>query len=182
MDKVITFTRIFSEYHIRRGETTYFVEQILNNLSNQNINCNVIHVEKQLGHKLLAGFRTKCGSKGHTIRSGYNWSVGDKFSVGIWLDKPHVSEIVIIEPIIEIKKIWTFDCDDNGEIKVDGICIDLKLMEEIAKNDGLSLQDFEEWLIVPCLKAKKPFNGQIICWDAAIKYELHCLNLDDNPY
>lgn len=172
MDKVITFTRIFSDYHIRSGEPTYFVEQMLNNLSDQNIDCNPTRVEKQLGHKLLSEFKTKCGSKGHTIRSGYNWSIGDKFSIGIWLDKPYVSEIILIEPMIEVKKIWTFDCDENGGIKVEGIYIDTKLKEEIAKNDGLSLIDFEEWLIVPCRKAHKPFKGQIICWDAAIKYEL----------
>lgn len=172
MENVITFTRIFSDYHIRKGEPTYFVEQILNNLINQNINCDVAAIEKQLGLKLFPDFRIYCGSKGHTIRSGNDWKVGDQFVAGIWLDIPRMSKIIKLEPAIEIKKIWTFECNENGEIKVDGYPIREEQKVKMAKNDGLSLSDFEEWLVVPFINAKKYFRGQIICWDDAIKYDL----------
>lgn len=169
---LITFTRVFSDYHMKRGEPTYFVEQILNNLIRQNIECNVADIEAQLGFKLLPEFQSKCGSKGHTIRSGSDWSEGDRFSPAIWMDKPHVSKIVTIALDLEVKKTWLFECDEKGIIKIDGFLIDKKQKAEIAKNDGLSLVDFEEWLVVPCIKAKKPFKGQIICWDESISYEL----------
>lgn len=172
MDNILTFTRIFSDYHIRKSEPTYFVEQILNNLMNQSIKCNVEEIEARLGFNLLPGFRTECGSKGHTIRSGNDWKVGERFSPGIWLDKPHHSKMITIEPDIEVKKIWTFECDENGLIRIDGYSIDDQQKAEIAKNDGLSWIDFEEWLVAPCRNSKKGFKGQIICWDDAIAYEL----------
>ncbi|WEK20742.1 MAG: hypothetical protein P0Y49_06285 [Candidatus Pedobacter colombiensis] len=170
MSNVLTFTRIFPEYHIRKGEPTYFVEQILNNLISQNIKCNVAEVEAQFGFRLFDKFRIECGSKGHTVRSGNDWKVGDQFSPGIWLDKPYVSKIITIAPDMKIKKIWTFECSEKGVIAVDGSVIDACQEEEIAKNDGLSLIDFKDWIVMPCRRNQKSFKGQIICWDDSIVY------------
>src|SRR5690606_7865261 len=113
-----------------------------------------------------------CGSKGHTIRSKNDWKMGDHFVPGIWLDIPRMSELIKLEPTIEIKRIWTFECNENGEIKVDGFPVDEEQKVKMAKNDGLSLTDFEEWLVLPCIKDEKRFRGQIICWDDAIDYDL----------
>jgi hypothetical protein len=34
----------------------------------------------------------------------------------------------------------------------------------LAKNDGLSHDDFKDWF------SKLPFSGQIICWNENVKY------------
>lgn len=172
MSDVITFTRIFPEYHIRKGEPTYFVEQILNNLMYQNVRVDVEDIEEQLGLKLLDNFQTKCGSKGHTIRSGYDWQVGDKFTPQVWLGKPRASRLITIAPDLEVKKIWTFECDKNRLITLGGVQVDARQQKEIAQNDGLEWIDFVDWIIKPCYNVEVPFKGQIICWDDSIVYEV----------
>lgn len=137
----------------------------------QNIIIDVAGVEKKLGFKLLDKFERECGSKGHTIRSGSDWQVGDKFIPQVWLDKPRASKLISIAPVIEVQKIWTFECDHNGLITVDGLHMDASQEQEIAKNDGLEWIDFNDWIIKPCYIAEKPFRGQIICWDESIVYE-----------
>jgi len=170
VSKVITFTRIFPDYHLRKGEPTYFAEQILNNLIGQNLKCDVANLADKLNFNLLENFVLNCGSKAHTIRSGNDWKVGDKFAPFLWQGKPRASELISFAPDLEVKQIWTFDCDIHEVIRLDDSIIDREQEEIIAKNDGLSWLDFREWLVKPCSKNQAPFKGQIICWDNTITY------------
>lgn len=170
MNKNITFTRIFPEYHIRKGDLTYFAEQILNNLSGQNIKCDVIALAAKLNFSLLENFEESCGSKGHTIRPGNDWKVGDRFSPLLWQEKPRHSELIPFTPELEVQRTWTFNCNPDGVIHVNGSIIDDKLKQLIAANDGLSWLDFKEWILTPCYKNQTSFSGQIICWDDSIVY------------
>jgi hypothetical protein len=42
--------------------------------------------------------------------------------------------------------------------------------KQIASNDGLSHQDWDDWLLQPCFDKGKAFDGQIICWNPEINY------------
>lgn len=137
----------------------------------QKITIDVAGVEEELGFKLLDKFERACGSKGHTIRSGSDWQVGDKFIPQVWLGNPRASKLITIAPVIEVKKIWTFECDKNGLITIGGLQVDRNQEKEIAKNDGLEWLDFNDWIVKPCYNADRPFRGQIICWDESIVYE-----------
>lgn len=170
MSKVITFTRVFPDHHLRKGDLTYFAEQILNNLIGQNIKCDVANLADKLDFNLLEKFEVNCGSKGHTIRSGYDWKVGEHCSPLLWQGKPRASELIRFAPDLEVKQIWTFDCDINGVIRINGSIVDDTQEKIIAKNDGLSWLDFREWIVAPCYRNREPFQGQIICWDTGIRY------------
>ena len=166
MSRVITFSRYFPAYHPRKGEPTYFVEQIYNGFYSKN---NLMDYPNGLDVNDFVK-----GIKHHTIRAGNRWKVGDKFSPRVWSGKPYNSKQIIIAPDIEIKKVWsvTIDLvdqyeriywvDDNGnENHIDET--------EIAKNDGLTSNDFYDWFDTP-ENRKQVFSGQIICWNENIIY------------
>jgi hypothetical protein len=183
MAKVITFSRQFQSSHPRKGEPTYFAEKVLTSFRetvhfkpnepthfypdpedlfdlNKNISYGVISdFIKQIGN-----YSDKFESKHHTIRQGYRWKVGDKFSPRVWSGKPYQSKQIIIAPDIEIKKIWDFSRDlISDKYYLNGHEIDADKLERIAKNDGLTIKDFKAWI-------NKPFLGQILCWSDHIEY------------
>lgn len=111
--------------------------------------------------------------KNHTIRAGNRWKEGDWFSPRFWSGKPYASKQVNFVPDlgIQIKKTWPFEVDENGVASLDGSYLFGEEDEnELAKNDGLTLQDFNDWLLMPCYKKSKAFSGQIICWNPEIEY------------
>ncbi|RYF25155.1 MAG: hypothetical protein EOO42_04300 [Flavobacteriales bacterium] len=181
MSKVITFSRNFPAYHPKKGKPTYFVEKVLNDLTEINgvwnhsiyalvdLNKSNEKITEDFFITILFNYHT-LDSKGHTIREGERWKVGDKFSPRVWSGKPYYSKQIIIAADIEIKKIWTFEVDENGVPSLNGKYIGSKLEKEIARNDGLSKEDFIDWLIMPSFKSGKPFKGQVICWDERIEY------------
>lgn len=175
MSKVITFSRVFPAYHPRKGEDTYFVEQIWNGLGIkfpssdlvielENINTTELGVVKL--YKFINSIETtkENGLKYHTIRAGNRWKVGNKFSPRIWSGKPYNSKQIIIAPDIEIKRIWSFECDKGGLFYINKDWIDVT-SSDITKNDGLNADDFLNWFPI-----NKPFKGQIICWNENINY------------
>lgn len=181
MSKVRTFSRFFPSYHPKKSEPTYFVEKMWNSMDieiNYKLICDLNpHLTPDmlwsfwggLNHNILA-------DKGHTIRAGNHFKVGDKFSPRVWANDinpksgrsgPYHSKQIIIAPEIEVKKVW------NIEIKIYSnafaiISNDGKLggvpMEEIAMNDGLTLQDMKDWF------PKSVPQAQIICWNENIEY------------
>ncbi|MND76074.1 hypothetical protein D3C80_677110 [compost metagenome] len=172
MAKVITFSRQFPAYHPKAGEPTYFVEKIwkylyvngecpdlLNSFINDYIALNI---------DVFKGYNN-ISRKFHTIRSGKRWKAGDMFSPRVWSGKPYNSNMITIAPDIEIKKVWDFEIDENDTVFINGqvyACTSsFSKLEELAKNDGLTLSDFIDWLKYP-----KAFSGQIICWDDKIEY------------
>lgn len=182
MSKVITFSRTFLNYHPNAGEPTFFVEKIYQCIWQQ-ISFNLIS-ELNRGRKVpvltLRNFWDSLNQKdyfykkSHTIRSGKRFKVGDKFSPRVWSGKPYASKQIIIAPDIEVKNVWDFDINEYGTISSPVFKSPdyHNQMRIVAKNDGLELQDFEDWLYVLNKKTGKykPFNGQIICWNEEIEY------------
>ncbi len=166
--RVITFSRFFPTYHPRKGEETFFVEKILNGVAEKMpsgiVDLNLLKNEVK---GIINDFVLLCSSddiKSHTIRAGNRWKVGDYFSPRVWSGKPYASKQIEIAPPIEIKKIWTFEVKGKDYILEGNKDCD---WIEIAKNDGLSDDDFEYWFMTG---KGKPFKGQIICWNESIEY------------
>lgn len=135
MSKVIMFSRVFPGYHPIAGEPTNFVEKIAK------------------------------GEKIHTIRKGHRFKVGDTFSPRIWQDKPYRSKQTIIGFDMEVKQIYNFELR-KGDLNyyLNGKLLKIDQLKEVAKNDGLHIDDFECWFNSP------DFDGQIICWSDRVLY------------
>lgn len=179
--RVITFSRYFPKGHPKAGQPTHFVEKIWKSLSkkvvkedfylNNRINEYMGFLEEQ---KIDVLSWYDAISKHHTIRGGNRWKVGDLFSPRVWSDKPYRSKQIEFAPPIEIKKIWKFTMEPHD---VHGFAIHINgsyvadwepktaniQLKDLAKNDGLSKEDFVSWF-------PKNFIGQIICWSEKINY------------
>lgn len=185
MAKVLPIATKFMAGHPRAGEPTYFVEQILNAL---NINYSgsayielLFALNPDTPRHILTDFQLSLAETGdkklHTIRAGNRWKPGDMFSPRVWgtdvnpksgRKGPYHSKQIIIAPDQKVEKTWGIEIAQSPiEIivpksfyKVYDVMLPLG---EVAKNDGLSIQDFSEWF-------KKSFTGQIICWDKNLSY------------
>lgn len=174
MSKVITFSRYFPAYHPRKGEPTYFVEGIWESIrNNQNIDSPQYHYMK-FESDIMRWKQYQ--PKHHTIRAGNRWKVGDKFSPRVWSGKPYNSKQIIIAPDIEIKKVWSFKMipalwEDECKFFLDEKHLGIEILK-IAYNDGLEPIDFMRWFTGPGIASpkRKPFSGQIICWNENIIY------------
>jgi hypothetical protein len=170
MSKVITFSRTFPGYHPRKGEPTYFVEKVCKSLSLSTLPCSQL---LKNGLPLFIGDLIE--PKHHTIRTGHRWKVGDWFSPRVWSGKPYNSKQIQFAPDIQIKKIWDFDIHGtdrylNGRMEY-ALVGDGFDCEVIAKNNGLTLADFDDWFTLsPTFKRELAFSGQIICWNESIEY------------
>ena len=180
MSKVITFSRYFPSYHSKKGEHTFFVEKILNGIKPKQENGLVdIHLLPEPVQEIINDFQMLCEPtdiKYHTIRSGKRWKVGDKFSPRVWSGKPYASKQITIADDIEVKKIWNFEMKpalwfDECEYFIDGVLCNGNILE-VAKNDGLDIIDFAVWFEgkKAASSKRKPFFGQIICWNENINY------------
>lgn len=168
MSRVIIFSRIFQKNHPRAGEPTWFVEKVIESLVADGT-CEI--TDDQLKFISPMNFtKFQVWPKWHTIRSGNRWKVGDRFSPRCWSGKPYASKQVAIAPDIEIKQLFYIEIDANGIVAINGTYISSSQESSLAKNDGLSVSDFNQWLIMPCLRSAKPFKGQIICWSETVKY------------
>jgi len=168
--KVLTFSRVFPAYHPRKGEPTFFVEKIWAGLQLPEppeekylpfISLDVLNVD----------------AKGHTIRSGNRWKVGDKFSPRVWSGKPYASKQIEFAPPIEVKKVWDFKFIpkpwiDESSIEISGRKIEAPEFNLLAMNDGLSTHDLLYWFGegMEMSTKRKPFTGQIISWNENINY------------
>ena len=123
---IITLCKVFPAAHSRSGKPTGFEEKLKN------------------------------GSKIHTIRENKNgiwnkWCAdingGRKYlSVREWSGKPYNSqqrELMRFEDIGLQEVTMTYGCDDAvPQIWIDGKNVPI---EEVAKNDGLTVNEFIEW-------------------------------------
>jgi len=165
MSIVITFSRTYPSYHPRAGEPTYFVEKILNSLGYTKSKSDLLPSVADIVNDfmLLDGEQKKW----HTIRAGHRFKVGDKFSPRVWSGKPYRSKMIQFAPDIEVKKTWNIIIYEDGCISIDGVLYaytsSIDPRNELAKNDGLDLDDFEGWF-------PGSFDGQIICWNEKIEY------------
>jgi hypothetical protein len=181
MSKVITFSRYFQKSHPKAGEPTYFVEKLWKSLGNEFVEKEAISIAasftdlrkdsvndfgamKDIHFNRIMSFEPKL----HTIRGGQRFKVGDKFSPRVWTDKPYNSPQSKIADDLEVKKVFSIRVfvQDFGKLGLQSVITingkDFQNIELLAKNDGLSQQDFLNWFI---LKNGETFVGQIICWD-----------------
>lgn len=140
----ITLSRVFPQTHSRRGEPTGFSDKLAS------------------------------GAKKHTIRRNYDlWRLnaekmqrgGYTLSIRQWIDKPYRSKQREIhtqnEPIRVQKVVMHYDSkNDSINVSVEHNLVDA---EYIAKNDGLSLEDFKDWFFGSVRhKEDADFKGVVI--------------------
>src|SRR5699024_6781665 len=167
MSKVTTFAQRFMKGHPREGQQTYFVEKFLNQGENNRtynwrhpkyfnllIRLNEKKIkEGKLTREIVKDFynslnKDVCDKKGHTIRAGHRWNIGDEFSPRVWSGKPYRSPQIIFAPDVEVKKSWEFDIHDrltriNRESHFP--YFNGSVIKRLANNDGLSIDDFLAW-------------------------------------
>lgn len=175
----LSFSTEFPAYHPKKGEPTFFIEKIWSGLL-------AIHPEWYA--QFLPGFSYKEKTtafqtfrrfepKFHTIREGHRFKVGDEIIPFTWSGKPYRSKWV--KPFgdgdlaIPIERVW--DIDKVGDMFIfNGHVINQSLtIVDMSVNDGLATKDFIDWF-GPAGKNKR-WQGQIICWNANIRY------LDSDP-
>lgn len=182
MSRVITFSIQYPSYHSRKGERTLFIEKVWASLVDQQIafpefweewyNLNCAYDFDGNGFS-----NTTIEPKHHTIRAGKRYKAGMKVSPRFWSGKPYASKQITFAPDIEIKKVFDFEIKVEGEdvcIFIDNyplyqegedVVTGLYELNELAKNDGLTIEDFKSWFKWP-----KAFSGQIIAWNQNIIY------------
>ena len=122
------------------------------------------------------GFSDKLasGKKIHTIRRNYDlWRLnaekmqrgGYALSIRQWIDKPYRSkqrEIHVQNEPIRVQKVYMHydSTKDSVDVSVEHTLVDA---EYIAKNDGLTLEDFKDWFFSNVRhKEDADFNGVVI--------------------
>lgn len=153
---VITLSKRFPTGHIRAGEPTYFKEQMQNAvLAAAGLSaCDCCHFATRncdtCGHK-VENFR----KKRHTIRANYPlWAKriaeverGEAcLSIRQWIDKPYRSKQVEIARLtkddgVGIQELIFDDIDEFYCLTPNGYIP----RADIARNDGLSLEDWRSW-------------------------------------
>lgn len=178
----IMFARQFPQGHPRAGEPTYFVEKLITSFLSLDLpGYYTDHIKRLRDIKYLdiSNMILDPMEKHHTVRAGHRFKKGDKFSPRIWSGKPYRSKQIILGPDVEVANTWNFEVDENGVCSLNGkyilsntpTLID-PLESEIAKNDGLSYDDFQEWIIMPCYRKGTAFRGQIITWNSKLEYKV----------
>lgn len=182
MAKVITYSRKYPAYHVRKGEPTYFVEKFYNSIGVKffeklkylNLDYINSHIkELPAGTDTIKDFHTSLNSsikdvKNTTIRKGKRFKAGDYFSPRIWgtninhksgRSGPYHSQQIILAPDVLIENVWDFKII-GGVFFIDyKKVVDESILHTIANNDGLTRPDLFGWFNYP-----KDFNGQIISW------------------
>lgn len=137
---VLIVSRHFLSYHPKAGTETHFPEKILS------------------------------GEKLHTLRGNYQyWSkiiakvnAGEAIlSVRYWSGKPYRTPQVEIAQFTKLGE-QKFTLHSFGTLAVDDKLHTLEKTTEIAKNDGLALQDFYDWFKLKKLPPNSQINGIII--------------------
>jgi len=176
MSRVITFSTRFPSYHPKAGQPTEFVEKIWESLYPDIVGWSGFG---ELSQQFNVGLNNIYDPKHHTIRAGNRWKAGDKFSPRIWSGKPYQSKQIIIGPDIEVKRTWKIELVphlwwDECVVKIEGVRLTSYDFERLAKFDGLSPRDMLLWLAGPNMASsiRKPFDGQIVCWNDKVSYEL----------
>lgn len=177
--RVITFSTYYPKVHPKAGLLTQFVEKIwLSLIDDGQISMSkAVELSRYTGIGDLDMYKLRkldLDPKGHTIRAGNRWKVGDKFYPRIWSGKPYCSKQIQFAPPIEIKKIWDFEINEfEWSINTTsmGSFIDTNDdLCEIAKNDGLYIIDFINWFNIHPKSKSNMFKGQILAWSDKIEY------------
>lgn len=153
----LMFSRYFPKTHPRAGEPTHFVEKIWSIPQIQPMNENLI-----CPHNAEYYF-----PKFHTIRAGERWKAGDYFTPRIWSKTPYRSPTIQFAEHIRVEKTWSIEKYKSSFLFKDEL-IPWKILQYMAKNDGLSFEDFLSWF--EDAGKKELWRGQIICWSGLVNY------------
>lgn len=171
------FARTFPHYHPRKGQPTWFVQKMWKCLYDTTQFYGMPEREAIFEQHFPVSDSPEENihnqmPKGHTIRAGNRWKVGDFFSPRVWSGRPYNSKTIEFAPPIMVEKEWKIKFDECGVVSINGfydyseIVSADNFMEVLARNDGLSEEDFYDWF-----PTGKIFEGQIICWNKNICYE-----------
>lgn len=166
MNKLLSFTRYYPAHHPKKGQLTYFVEQLLNFLEAKGTD--VKTAEQRYTLPLAENYGITKGIKRHTIRRGFEWNTGEIIRPCIWEGKPHESRLVPLLLNLKIHSIWEIRCTHRSEIFLNGTRLSEIEVDVLARNDGLRTEDLLQW--IQPLAGMPDFAGQIICWDSQISY------------
>jgi len=167
--KVITFSRYFPSYHLRKGEPTLFIEKIWESIYLDNVGS--VEFENLSNDEFDLLPHGKYTPKHHTIRAGKRFKEGEWFSPRFWSGIPYRSKQTTFAPPLQIKKIWNIDIYKEGDVRVkrENQSFMTNVLnpgfQQIAKNDGLTVEDMAGWFKIPTR-----FTGQIICWNENLNY------------
>ena len=191
MRHVRMVSRVFPSHHPKKGQSTHFVEKILDSVQYGwflnyyewlvKNNPNIPSDDISSFVKTIQAIETQ--PKHHTVRAGKHLKVGDTVSLRVWSDKPYRSKQIIIAPDQEIKKLWDIEIKkvplrSNKSKGMYVVFIDGKAQTnekefmKLVANDGLSFEDFCDWFELNNEKKEIHFEGQIICWNDSIDYEI----------
>ena len=145
---VLLVSRTFPKGHKREGDPTYFVEKTLNN-------GDILPTSDVLIEWEIVGFDPKI----HTCRKNYElWAKRIKevqegkaiLSLRYWSDKPYRSKQVEFAVLdkdsgVGVQKLLFRINDLLYPIAGDGIWFSVLNLENLSKNDGLSIDDFKDW-------------------------------------
>ncbi len=192
MAKVITFSRAFPKYHPKAGEPTYFVEKFLNSVGveftaksylQKLLVLNTKNIAKgKLSFEDIEAFYLSLNTgifdtKNHTIRNGLRFKAIELFSPRVWSQVPYDSPQIIFWDDTMVEKTWGFEMKpaawwDECQYSSKDFVTTAENLKTIAANDGLTLTGFAQWFAGKGMmnSKRKPFNGQIICWNKDINY------------
>lgn len=179
--KVLTFSRFFPKGHPRQGQPTVFVPKIWA--------CPGITITDSGWDlpemKQFSPLTTLDHPKGHTIRAGNRWKVGDMASLRVWSDKPYRSKQIEFAQV-EVKKVWRVEINSRFGAASFEVVINGKIYGQLhygndkdfnnagivtlSENDGLEVEDFISWFAIHPKKKEQEFSGQIIAWNENINY------------
>jgi hypothetical protein len=162
--KVLTFSRHFPKGHPKAGEPTYFVEKIEACLADTMPGW---EMSKTFTLHEWEPYYNCTMPKGHTVRAGNRFKIGDMASLRVWSDKPYRSKQIEFAQV-EVKKVWSIEISEFWFIN-DQI-LEHDMVTELAKNDGLACEDFVSWFNIHPKKQGETFTGQIISWSSEIEY------------
>ncbi len=176
MPKVRTLSRTFMKGHPRAGEPTYFPEKFAYSLG---IEKDLFGLNPKVDFSILDEPNTptilglenffRLAPKHHTVRMGRHFKPIDELTLAIWSGKPYrtkqiklwTGSIRAIDIFIESRKNQISIFKDLGKT-IESINI-----YDVAKNDGLSFDDFKAWFNLPT----GTHLAQILIWNPEINYK-----------
>lgn len=162
--KYIMCSRTFPKEHRKAGQPTHFVEKIEACLAD------IIPgwgMSKTFTLHEWEPYYNCTMPKGHTIRAGSRFKPGEMASLRVWSGAPYRSKQIEFAQV-EVKKVWSIEINEFWF--VNGRILERDDVVALAKNDGLSYEDFIDWSAIHPKKTGAIFNGQIICWNDSIEY------------
>jgi len=153
---VLLVSRTFPKGHKRKGEKTFFVEKIFNELTGGY--CYMICKSKN-DCKLCSFEKYSNEIKLHTCRRNYElWAKRIKevqegkaiLSLRYWSGEPYRTKQIEFAQLdkdsgVGVQKLLFRINDLLYPIAGDGIWFSVLNLENLSKNDGLSIDDFKDW-------------------------------------